>query len=76
MLYRGRGRGVPRAVPRAVPQVVAQLKKEHSLPLTYIALDWHEMDKQLGHDGIVEVGAAARPGGLARGPGACLTGPD
>ena len=33
---------------------MAQLRKEHSLPLTYIALDWHEMDKQLGHEGIVE----------------------
>ena len=35
-------------------QVVAALRKEHGLPLTYIALDWHEMDKQLGHVGIVE----------------------
>lgn len=34
--------------------VMAQLRKEHALPLTYIALDWHEMDKQLGHHGIVE----------------------
>eukprot|EP00198_Chlamydomonas_reinhardtii_P010960 XP_001700297.1 predicted protein [Chlamydomonas reinhardtii] len=34
--------------------VVAALRKEHGLPLTYIALDWHEMDKQLGHVGIVE----------------------
>ncbi len=33
---------------------MAQLRKEHALPLTYIALDWHEMDKQLGHHGIVE----------------------
>ncbi len=30
------------------------LRKEHRLPLTYIALDWHEMDKALGHEGIVE----------------------
>jgi hypothetical protein len=35
-------------------QVVAQLRKEHGMNLTYIALDWHEMDKQLGHAGIVE----------------------
>ena len=28
--------------------------QEHGIPLTYIALDWHEMDKQLGHEGIVE----------------------
>ncbi|GFR51195.1 hypothetical protein Agub_g13542 [Astrephomene gubernaculifera] len=34
--------------------VVAQLRKEHGLNLNYIALDWHEMDKQLGHVGIVE----------------------
>ncbi|GIL81031.1 hypothetical protein Vretimale_9264 [Volvox reticuliferus] len=34
--------------------VVAQLRKEHGMNLTYIALDWHEMDKQLGHTGIVE----------------------
>ncbi|EFJ45105.1 hypothetical protein VOLCADRAFT_94600 [Volvox carteri f. nagariensis] len=34
--------------------VVAQLRKEHGMNLTYIALDWHEMDKQLGHMGIVE----------------------
>ena len=35
-------------------QVVGALRKEHRLPLTYIALDWHEMDKVLGHEGIVE----------------------
>ncbi|GLC42427.1 hypothetical protein PLESTB_001097500 [Pleodorina starrii] len=34
--------------------VAAQLRKEHGMNLTYIALDWHEMDKQLGHMGIVE----------------------
>jgi len=34
--------------------VVGALRKEHRLPLTYIALDWHEMDKVLGHEGIVE----------------------
>lgn len=50
--------GLP--LPRTrLTQVAAQLRKEHQLPLTYIALDWHEMDKQLGHDGIVEVGTAA-----------------
>ncbi|KXZ46422.1 hypothetical protein GPECTOR_43g858 [Gonium pectorale] len=38
----------------AFDYVVAQLRKEHGLALTYIALDWHEMDKQLGHVGIVE----------------------
>ncbi|GAX77587.1 hypothetical protein CEUSTIGMA_g5031.t1 [Chlamydomonas eustigma] len=30
------------------------MRKEHKLPLLYIALDWHEMDKALGHEGIVE----------------------
>ena len=30
------------------------IRKEHRLPLTYVALDWHEMDKALGHEGIVE----------------------
>lgn len=34
--------------------VMTQLRKEHHLPVTYIALDWHEMDKQLGAHGIVE----------------------
>eukprot|EP00798_Chlamydomonas_sp_ICE-L_P004470 gene4470-14628_t len=34
--------------------VVGALRKQHRLPLTYIALDWHEMDKVLGHDGITE----------------------
>lgn len=35
-------------------QMAGTLRKEHKLPLTYIALDWHEMDKALGHEGIVE----------------------
>ncbi|GFH22720.1 predicted protein, partial [Haematococcus lacustris] len=30
------------------------LRKEHNLPLDYVAIDWHEMDKQLGSCGIVE----------------------
>ena len=34
--------------------MAGNLRKEHKLPLTYIALDWHEMDKALGHEGIVE----------------------
>lgn len=35
-------------------QVIGALRKEHHTPISYIALDWHEMDKQLGHEGIVE----------------------
>jgi len=35
-------------------QVIGALRKEHHAPISYIALDWHEMDKQLGHEGIVE----------------------
>lgn len=34
--------------------MVGALRKEHQMPLLYIALDWHEMDKALGHEGIVE----------------------
>ncbi|KAF5842707.1 SacI homology domain-containing protein [Dunaliella salina] len=34
--------------------VIGALRKEHHTPISYIALDWHEMDKQLGHEGIVE----------------------
>jgi hypothetical protein len=30
------------------------MRKEHNIPLEYIAIDWHEMDKQLGSHGIVE----------------------
>lgn len=76
----------PNVVPCWPPQVMAQLRKEHALPLTYIALDWHEMDKQLGHHGIVEafwntvriwlgrtwLGWAAQ--GHLDGPGLCWTG--
>jgi hypothetical protein len=29
------------------------VRKEHHLPLTYIALDWHELDKQLGSGELV-----------------------
>jgi hypothetical protein len=36
------------------PQMVGALRKEHRLPLTYIALDWHEIDKAFGHEGTVE----------------------
>lgn len=32
----------------------ALMKKQHGLPVTYIALDWHEMDKQLKTEGIIE----------------------
>jgi len=35
-------------------QAIGALRKEHHTPISYIALDWHEMDKQLGHEGIVE----------------------
>ncbi len=35
-------------------QVANALRKEHNIPLDYIAIDWHEMDRQLGSNGIVE----------------------
>ena len=38
----------------AFDAMAGALRKEHRLPLTYIALDWHEMDRVLGHEGIVE----------------------
>lgn len=38
----------------AFDAMAGALRKEHRMPLTYIALDWHEMDKALGHEAIVE----------------------
>lgn len=30
------------------------MRREHKLPATYFALDWHEMDKQLGSHEVIE----------------------
>lgn len=35
----------------AYDNLMAKLNREFSLPVKYVALDWHELDKQLGHDG-------------------------
>jgi hypothetical protein len=34
--------------------MAAQLRSAHKLPVTYIALDWHQMDKELGSANLVE----------------------
>ncbi|KAG1680617.1 hypothetical protein FOA52_015066 [Chlamydomonas sp. UWO 241] len=31
--------------------MLCALRKEHKLPLGYVALDWHELDRRLGHEG-------------------------
>lgn len=35
-------------------QALSLMRKEHKLPVTYFALDWHEMDKQLGTHEVIE----------------------
>lgn len=37
----------------AFEYVVSLLKRECRLPLTYIALDWHEMDRRLGTETLI-----------------------
>ena len=34
--------------------VASQLRASHGLPVTYIALDWHQLDKELGTESLVE----------------------
>ncbi len=35
-------------------QVAAQLRALHKLPVTYTALDWHQLDKELGVENLIE----------------------
>ena len=35
-------------------QMTSQVRVQHKLPVTYIALDWHQLDKELGSDKLVE----------------------
>jgi len=37
----------------AFEYLVGLLSREHHLPLTYIALDWHEMDRRLGTETLI-----------------------
>jgi hypothetical protein len=36
------------------PQLAGQLRSLHKLPVGYVALDWHQMDKELGSEALVE----------------------
>lgn len=36
------------------PQLAGQLRSVHKLPVAYVALDWHQMDKELGSEALVE----------------------
>jgi hypothetical protein len=42
----------PQHAPPAVPN--PQLRGVQALPVTYIALDWHQLDKELGVEKLVE----------------------
>jgi hypothetical protein len=46
--------GVMLSVCLAWLQMASQVRVQHKLPVTYIALDWHQMDKELGSDKLVE----------------------
>jgi hypothetical protein len=35
-------------------QLAGQLRSLHKLPVGYVALDWHQMDKELGSEALVE----------------------
>jgi len=35
-------------------QLAGQLRSMHKLPVSYVALDWHQMDKELGSEALVE----------------------
>jgi hypothetical protein len=35
-------------------QLAGQLRSLHKLPVSYVALDWHQMDKELGSEALVE----------------------
>jgi hypothetical protein len=35
-------------------QLGGQLRSLHKLPVGYVALDWHQMDKDLGSEALVE----------------------
>lgn len=35
-------------------QLGGQLRSLHKLPVGYVALDWHQMDKELGSEALVE----------------------
>jgi hypothetical protein len=34
--------------------LAGQLRSVHKLPVSYVALDWHQMDKELGSEALVE----------------------
>lgn len=34
--------------------LAGQLRSLHKLPVSYVALDWHQMDKELGSEALVE----------------------
>lgn len=38
----------------AFDYMASQLRSLHKLPVSYVALDWHQMDKELGSEALVE----------------------
>lgn len=45
----------PACLPACLPlQLAGQLRSLHKLPVGYVALDWHQMDKELGSEALVE----------------------
>jgi hypothetical protein len=68
-------------------QLAGQLRSLHKLPVGYVALDWHQMDKELGSEALVEafwtqlsallppqVGWGNRGGGWRRAQSCCYQG--